>query len=333
MRVCIVGGGSLGHVCAAFFSSRGGADVNVFTQRPEAWSHTLTIEDCDGRVMTGQLGVVSSRPDEALNGCDLILLCLPGFAIERTLQKIAPYIGQAVVGSIVSSTGFFFMAHKVLGTKARLFGFQRVPFIARTVEYGRSARLLGYKSQLAIATENLADAEAFRAQVETLCQTPTQLLSHYLEVALTNSNPILHTGRLYTMWSGWSGATVPECLLFYEGWTDAASELLIAMDHEFFLLLEKLGLADKSIQPLLTYYESHDASSLTRKIQSIKAFKGITAPMRQTPDGWVPDFGSRYFTEDFPFGLRFIVDLAHEHHVDIPNMERVLAWGLSVMQP
>ena len=333
MRVCIVGGGSLGHVCAAFFSSRGGADVNVFTQRPEAWSHTLTIEDCDGKVMTGQLGVVSSRPDEALNGCDLILLCLPGFAIERTLQKIAPYIGQAVVGSIVSSTGFFFMAHKVLGNKARLFGFQRVPFIARTVEYGRSARLLGYKSQLAIATENLADAEAFRAQVETLCQTPTQLLSHYLEVALTNSNPILHTGRLYTMWSGWSGETVPECLLFYEGWTDAASELLIAMDHEFFRLLEKLGLADKSIQPLLTYYESHNASSLTRKIQSIKAFKGITAPMRQTPDGWVPDFGSRYFTEDFPFGLRFIVDLAHEHHVDIPNMERVLAWGLSVMQP
>lgn len=332
MKVCIVGGGSLGHVCAAFFSAKGSSQVNVFTQRPEAWSHTLEIVDCNGENMTGTLDVISSQPAEALAGCDIILLCLPGFAIEQTLQKIAPVIGNAVVGSIVSSTGFFFMAHRVLGPDARLFGFQRVPFIARTVEYGHAANLLGYKSQLAIAVENVEDTETFRQQVATLCQTPVQLLSHYLEAALTNSNPILHTGRLYTMWGDWAGETTPERLLFYESWTDAASEMLITMDREFFLLLDRLGLADKSIQPLLVYYESHDAQSLTRKIRSIQAFKGIGAPMKQTADGWIPDFSSRYFTEDFPFGLGFIVSLAKEHNVPTPTLDKVLAWGLQRME-
>ena len=54
--------------------------------------------------------------------------------------------------------------------------------------------------------------------------------------------------------------------------------------------------------------------------------------MKQSPAGWVPDFGSRYFTEDFPFGLRFIRDLAHTHRVSTPTIDRVYEWGLSVAQ-
>ena len=58
----------------------------------------------------------------------------------------------------------------------------------------------------------------------------------------------------------------------------------------------------------------------------------MAAPMKQSPAGWVPDFGSRYFTEDFPFGLRFIRDLAHTHRVSTPTIDRVYEWGLSVAQ-
>jgi hypothetical protein len=51
--------------------------------------------------------------------------------------------------------------------------------------------------------------------------------------------------------------------------------------------------------------------------------------MIQTPDGWVADFNSRYFTEDFPFGLRYIRDLAHEHGIEAPNIDMVYNWGIS----
>lgn len=328
-RICICGGGSLAHVCAGVLSSRPDTVVNILTRKPECWSHQVKVTDVKGKVYTSHLDIISNCPEDALQGCDIVLLCLPGFAIESTLQSIKPFVGNAVVGSIVCSTGFFFVAHRILGEDASLFGFQRVPYIARTVEYGHSANLLGYKQQLAIAVENVTDKEVFRQQVETLWMTPTKLLSSYYEASLTNSNPILHTGRLYTLWQDWNGDVYDHNILFYKEWTNEASQKLIDMDAEFMHLLDVLPVTPGAIPSLLEYYESHDAASLTQKISSIPAFQEITSPMKEVAGGWVPDFESRYFSEDFPYGLRFIVELAKEKHIDAPNLIEVFEWGIS----
>lgn len=328
-KICICGGGSLAHVCAGVLSSQYEVEVNIFTRKPELWSHQLEVTDINGKVYNGNLNIISNDPAEALMGCDIVFLCLPGFAIESTLESIKPWVGKAVVGSIVCSTGFFFAAHRVLGENARLFGFQRVPFIARTAEYGHTANLLGYKPQLAIAVENVADSETFRQLVETLWMTPTKLLASHYEVSLTNSNPILHTGRLYSMWKDWNGEKYDHNILFYKEWTNEASQMLIDMDAEFLQLLDVLPITKGAIPSLLEYYESHDAESLTKKISSIPAFQNITSPMKEVEGGWVPDFVSRYFTEDFPYGLKFIVELAKEKNINCPNLNKVFEWGIS----
>lgn len=328
-KVCVCGGGSLAHVCAGVLSSQPEVEVNILTRKPEQWSHLLQVTDLYGKVYNGNLCIISNNPKEALEDCNIILLCLPGYAIESTLINIKPFIGDAVVGTVVSSTGFFFAAHRVLGTDGRLFGFQRVPYIARTVEYGHSANLLGYKPQLAIAVENVEDKEAFRQVVESLWITPVKLLGSYYEVSLTNSNPILHTARLYTMWKDWNGETYDHNILFYKEWTREAAQMLIDMDTEFMQLLDVLPVTKGAIPSLLEYYESHDAESLCKKIASIPAFQDITSPMKETEGGWVPDFESRYFTEDFPYGLKPIWQLAHEKKISCPNIDKVYAWGIS----
>lgn len=328
-KICICGGGSLAHVCAGVLSSEPDVEVNIFTRKPERWSHQLEVTDINGKVYYGNLSIISNDPAEALKGCDIVFLCLPGFAIESTLESIKPWVGKAVVGSIVCSTGFFFAAHRVLGENARLFGFQRVPFIARTAEYGHTANLLGYKPQLAIAVENVTGLETFCQLVETLWMTPTKLLASHYEVSLTNSNPILHTGRLYSMWKDWNGEKYDHNILFYKEWTNEASQMLIDMDAEFMQLLDVLPITKGAIPSLLEYYESHDAESLTKKISSIPAFRNITSPMKEVEDGWVPDFESRYFTEDFPYGLKFIVELAKEKNINCPNLNKVFEWGIS----
>lgn len=328
-KVCICGGGSLAHVCAGILSSQPEVEVNIFTRKPELWSHQLEVTDSRGKVYNGNLHIISNSPEEALKDCDIVFLCLPGFAIEGTLNCIKPYIGNAVVGSIVCSTGFFFAAHRILGKDARLFGFQRVPYIARTKEYGHTANLLGYKPQLAIAVENVEDNEAFRQLVETLWVTPVKLLGSHYEVSLTNSNPILHTGRLYSMWKDWDGEVYDHNILFYKEWTNEASQMLIDMDAEFMQLLDVLPVTKGAIPSLLEYYESQDAESLTRKITSIPAFQNITSPMKEVVGGWVPDFESRYFTEDFPYGLKYIWQLAHEKNIPCPNVDLVYEWGMS----
>ena len=281
--ICICGGGSLGHVVAGYLAATKPVKVNVLTQRPERWSREIVVDTPDGRVLHGGLNVVSSDPAEALSGVDIVLLCLPGFAIRDELIKIRPYLNKdTYVGSVFSSTGFFFEAMRLLGDDVPLWGFQRVPFIARTEEYGHSAHLLGYKSAHNIAVERCDDKEGFRALIESLFDAPVTLLSNYYEASLTNSNPLLHTSRLYTMFGGENeGRVFPRMILFYEEWTVEAAQLLIDMDEEFFTILRYLPVSEGYLPRILDYYESHDAESLARKLSSIQGFKGITSPMKE----------------------------------------------------
>lgn len=328
MRICICGGGNLGHVCAGFLANRG-HQVSILTTKPERWSQTIGVVAPDGS-FKGKLAQVSSRPEEVIPQAEIVLVCLPGFAIHDELTKIKPYLSKnSLVGTVVSSTGFFFEAFEVLPSDIALFGFQRVPFISRIIEYGQKAELKGYKESLHVAIEQTENKESVRVVLEQLFEKPVTLAGSFYEVSLSNSNPILHPSRLYTMWRDWQpGIVYPHNPQFYAEWTLEASTLLIQMDDEFQSLLKKLGLKEGCIPPILDYYESTDADSLTQKLRSIKAFQNISSPMKAVEGGFIPDFSSRYFTEDFPFGMRFIVETAQKHNVSIPVIGKIYLWGL-----
>ena len=147
MRICICGGGNLGHVCAGFLANRG-HQVSILTTKPERWNQTIEIAAPEG-TFRGQLTLVTAKPEEVIPQADIVLICLPGFAIHEEMLQIKPFLSEnSIVGSVVSSTGFFFEAFKVLPTYITLFGFQRVPFISRIIEYGRKVELKGYKESL-----------------------------------------------------------------------------------------------------------------------------------------------------------------------------------------
>lgn len=295
--------------------------------------HDICVDTPDGLTLRGKIERISNQPSEVIPGADVVLLCLPGFMIEQQLRLLKDYLlPQTFVGSVFSSTGFFFEALQILDAHQPLWGFQRVPFISRVETYGQSAHLLGYKEAHNMAVEQVgeADKRAFAELMATWFERPVRLLHNYYEASLTNSNPLLHTSRLYTMFGGENeGRTYDRMLLFYEEWTEEAADLYIKMDEEFFRLLSLLPVEQGYLPTALNYYESHDAASLARKLSSIQGFKGITSPMKQTAGGWVADYSSRYFTEDFPFGLKYIWQLAHEKGVSCPYIDRVYAWGIS----
>lgn len=331
MKICICGGGNLGHVCAGFLANRG-HQVSILTTKPERWNSELEIVAPDG-IFIGKISQISSKPEEVIPQAEMVLVCLPGFAIHEELEKIKHHLSKSViVGTVVSSTGFFFEAIKSIPSDIPLFGFQRVPFISRIIEYGKKAELKGYKETLHVAIENTLEKEPIRKELEKLFEKPVSIADSYYEVSLSNSNPLLHPARLYTMWKDWKpGIVYPRNPQFYAEWTIEASALLLKMDEEFQRLLKALGLKPGCIPTILDYYESTDAISLTQKLHDIKAFQGILSPMKEVEGGWVPDFSSRYFTEDFPYGMRFIVETANEENVNIPTIEKVYQWGLQPM--
>ena len=329
MKICICGGGNLGHVCAGFLANRG-HQVSILTTKPERWNSELKIVAPD-MTFTGKLALVTSKPEEAIPQAEMVLVCLPGYAIHEELISIKPYLSkECFVGSVVSSTGFFFEAFEVLPSNIPLFGFQRVPFISRIIEYGKEAELKGYKDTLHVAIEHTTDKEPIREELEIIFEKPVSIADNFYEVSLSNSNPLLHPARLYTMWKDWQPGIIyyrnPQ---FYAEWTVEASALLIQMDDEFQHLLKELGLKPGCIPTILDYYESTNEITLTQKLHDIKAFQGISSPMREVEGGFIPDFSSRYFAEDFPYGMRFIVETAHRQNVEIPTIEKVYLWGLS----
>lgn len=327
MKICICGGGNLGHVCAGFLANRG-HQVSILTTKPEHWNYKIEIVAPDG-IFTGKPYRISSEPEEVIPQAEMVLVCLPGYAIHDELVKINTYLSRnCKVGTVVSSTGFFFEAFKVIPSNIPLFGFQRVPFISRIIEYGKKAELKGYKETLHVAIENTLEKEPMRKELEKLFEKSVSLADNFYEVSLSNSNPLLHPARLFTLWKDWQpGIVYPRNPQFYAEWTLEASTLLIKMDDEFQQLLKALGLKPGCIPTILDYYESTDAVSLTQKLHDIKAFRGILSPMKEVKDGWIPDFSSRYFTEDFPYGMRFIVDIAHEKNIEIPKIEEIYQWG------
>ena len=335
MKICICGGGNLGHVVAGFVAARTEHEVCLLTRHPERWQKSIVVQRPDNQLpLIGTPSVITDRPVEAVAGADVIVLCLPGFSIREVLLKIKDCLKtDAIVGSVVSSTGFFFEAMAILSPEQPLFGLQRVPFIARTAEYGHVATILGYKESLAVAVAQTGRREEIRQLCQELFGTPTKLLDSHYEVSLSNSNPLLHPSRLYSLWKDWEPGTIyGRQPLFYEEWTEEAAQLYIDMDRELQELLEKLPVRRGAIPTVLDYYESRDAVTLSQKLRSIEAFKGIKAPMKAVAGGYVPDFGSRYFTEDFPYGLAIVERLARETGMVVPTIERICRWGLGKIE-
>jgi hypothetical protein len=328
--VCICGGGALGHVLCAVFSNKG-YKVNLLTNHPQSWESTVVVRSVDKRTYIAHLSTISNNPKDVIPNADIIFLCLPGFLIAEQLKQIKPYLANdAIIGSVVSSTGFFIMALDILGDSAKLFGFQRVPYISRVSKYGKEACILGYKKELKIACHRIVDVDSFRLGLEEVLGTPILLLRHLLEATLTNSNPILHPTRLYCLFS--SNASYKKEIYFYEEWNLQSSQMLIACDEEFQNIIRKLPLNHNEMPSILDYYESTDEYSLTEKIKSIQAFKGIIAPMKKEGDLYVPDFSSRYFTEDIPYGLVLLKYIGSLLNVSTPHIDEIIEWSQNVLE-
>ncbi|MBO4966219.1 MAG: NAD/NADP octopine/nopaline dehydrogenase family protein [Muribaculaceae bacterium] len=332
-RVCVCGGGSQGHVAAGMIGCREGYAVDILTRRPDDWSHDFVTRDFRGKEYRAHLGVISSDPADVIPQADIIYISLPGFAIREQMARIKPYLRpDTIIGSSFGGSGFFIHLFHTLGYNVPSFCFQRVPAIGRPLHYGHIADLQGYKPDLKVATVNISDPERIVKMSEEWFETPTTHLSHWLEVTLSNSNPLLHPVSLSVLFADWEPGkiyrTVPEV---YSDWTDEASRRWLACDDELQSIIRKLPMRADEVPTLLDYYGVDGVESLTAKVRSIEAFKNKPAPMKAVGDGYVLDSGHRMFEEDVRCGLVTIKSFAERVGVSTPMIDRIICWAQRVM--
>lgn len=299
----ICGGGNLAHAMAGWLGARG-LRVNILTRKPEQWNKTISASFPDGTALRPPLGRISNHP-EILEECSLVLVAVPRFGIREICLRIKPFLRRDQGLAIVPGTpDVMDMAEDASWTSSvSLMGIYKVPLICRTLEYGHSVSILGSRplNRIWVAPGN--DAGHWSALLETLFDTPLELLSSPWPFLLNNSNPLLHPSRCMSLFRHYrEGTFYDRQFLFYEEWTEEASELYIRADQELLALCSRCPGMEigRDIIPVLNYYESRNAAELTGKIRSIPAFRGVKAPMVLREQGWAPDFASRYFTEDVP---------------------------------
>lgn len=335
MNVCIVGGGHIGTTLVCYIKhSHPEFKVSLFTRKPELFASEIKCNDIEQKISYYvKPDVISNLPEIAAENADIIFIALPHFAIERAFEDIAPYVSSnAFVGVLPGGGGCEFFFNKYFDNNKTLFGFQRVPFTAKLETYGTETNLKSWKPFSVVGTLNPQRIDKACEYIER-CGLKTKKSSNYLEIALTPTNPILHTSRTYELFGKHNMNYVyNEKFKFYVGWTDNASIILFGMDRELHNLLDAMdGINTTAIRPLSEHYESPTIEALTAKINNIPTFQTVFAPMKDVEGGYVADVTSRMFTEDFPWGLAVIRSYFELFKIAAPTMDKVLGWYADYM--
>ena len=328
IRVAVIGGGNIGTQFACLCSSKG-FKVNVHTSRPYEYDGELEIVDDNGRITTGKPDLITNDIGKAVSGCDVIFVTHPAFKLKETADNIMPYINKNIKIVVIPGTGGAeFSFYDCVKAGATLYGLQRVPSVARLEKYGKRVRCEGLREKLHISSFPLSDSREISGLLEYIFGIPCEILPNYLCVTLTPSNPILHTTRLCTLFSDYyEGKVYSQNPLFYGEWSDRSSELLLACDEELQQICKYVNNMDlTSVRSLKLHYESNTIYDMTKKIRSISSLHNLRSPLIRVENGWIPDFHSRYFTADFPYGLAIIEELAEIVGCNVPNINSTMDW-------
>jgi hypothetical protein len=331
-RVCICGGGSLAHALAAAIGARADVELRVLTRQPDRWSRQVRGIYLDVAEIVGNLAAVSADP-AIVADAEFVLIALPAPAIEEVLRRIEPFVRPAswVVG-IPGYGGFDWMARSILGPDVPLCGFQRVPYVRKTISYGEAVWISGIRPRLFVATLPSARCAEAASAVSDLLGIPASPLPNYLAVNLSASNPTFHPARIHTAFRELEPGIGPRDRgLFYEDWDDAASDAFLALDKERAAIASAYPLDGSGVVPILQHYGAADAGDLTGKIRRIRALRDRHLPLVRSATGWVPDVHSSYFVEDIGYGLYPIRALAEIVDIRVPTTDAILDWAGRLM--
>lgn len=332
MNICVIGGGNIGTALSgelAYLNPN--KSVRLLTSKPHLFDKHIKIFDVEQSTsFSGTLDIISDDPGKVVTDADVIFITTPSFLIEDTFRKIKDYINPgAFVGVIPGCGGCEFYWKQYFDERYTLFGYERVPYITRLVEYGKSVNIRSRKPHVTLASLPMNRLDTICNIITDICSVKCVKAANYLTITLTPSNPVLHTSRIYDLfYNTLSRARFSKNIEFYSEWTDHASEVLLGIDSELQEMCRTFSEMDMhGVVSLKVHYESPTVSDLTQKIRTIPSFKGIYAPLILTESGeFTIDTNARFFTEDFPYGLCIIKGFCEICGINTPYIDKVLRW-------
>ena len=322
--MCVVGGGNTGVALAVDISQR--KNVTLLTSKAGCMQSVLEKLDTDtNEIQYGRNIKVTASFQEAYKNADMIVVTLPSFCIKKFAEEINGY-NPKIILFIPGFGGKEFYMQDMKKKGCIIAGFDRSLYICR-LETPVKVKASKKKS-IRLACLGSENVEIISEEVGKIMAVNCEPLKNYLTVTFTPSNPILHTARLYSMFREADFTTkFPRMIKFYAEWTNESSDLLLNMDNELHKICNAITDFDLSgVIPLSKYYESDTVEKMTKKITTIKSWHEMNSPMVEIDGSFYIDSKSRYFEEDFLYGLLILKSFVEILKVDTPYMNKVLKW-------
>lgn len=297
MNIGICGGGNLAHAFIAEFCIYPNISINLYIRRPDKWSTTIN------NLSLTNINHISDSED-ILTNLDIVIITIPTSSHFEFANKIKSYISENTLLIVTPTIGASYFIFESYFPNNPIAYFQRVPYISRISEYGKSVNY-SKKNYLDVYFSRCLDCH--KDFISSYICPNFKEVDNFWFVVFSNSNPVIHTARIYELSQiDYPASRMP---LFYKEWGNIASKYSLQMDDDIQNILNTLGI--NNFKTLKEHYEVANIMEFTHKINSIKSLANITSPMCiQNDNKYYFDIKSRYFTEDLPYGTCFIKYIA-----------------------
>ena len=320
--LAVAGCGNAGHALAADLALAG-HDVRLL-DHPAAPSavdgpgdgRQIVIER-HGRASVAMLAAKTTVPAQALDGAETLLVAIPAFAHRTFAELVAPHLPSG--GLVVLFTGGLGGMEWVRAASRAgrngdftLVETSSLPYAARLSGSGR-VRVLADVPRIVAAAYPTSHQERAVERLAPLFPC-LRFGRDLLEPTLCNVNGIIHPPAVALNVSRIEDARAQPWHIWQTGITCGVARVIEKIDTERLRTAERLGLSLPTVADLQWEMGYGPRGSIRRTLTESEILAGIEGPRA---------LDHRFFTEDVPYFLGVLIDLARLTGVPCPAMSAV----------
>lgn len=334
-RVAILGGGNGGITAAADLSNKG-FEVSLF--QSDKFCRNLDVIKEKGEILlqtlesesTEKVHLVTDDIKEAILGAQIIMLAIPGMAVEYFAEILAPVVREDQIIYINSAAA---MGCIRFVNKAKEMGIEKKFKIceSNSLTYGTRAFADEARVELSLRVKKLFLGSYPASDIDEIMEFLSQLYDCFVpakniwHVNLENGNPEVHPGPALLN-AGRIDYSNGEFWLYKEGITEHTINVLQAVEKERVALGRALGFEVEGARESRInrgYLEEDKNKTLQELFNTSEVFGQIKGPTSVT---------NRYITEDISTGLVLWSSLGKILKVPTPNIDAIIVLGGTLLQ-
>lgn len=335
-RIAVLGGGNGGFAAAAHLSTLGhtpqlynrSKETIAAIQREGGIRYSGVLSEGEG---FATVPVVTTDLERALDGADLVMVCLPANALAPLADQLATHLdGVRPILLNPGGTGGALVVRRIL----REAGCSPLPPVAQTNTLTYICRKRSDEHvHISSLVENVRCAAVPSSDQPSVIETVRELypsiqpVSDVLHAGLSNVNAVLHApGAVLS--AAWIEHSDGEFRFYYDAGTPAVANVMADIDEERLAIADALALDVDPFPRLFadigsTTEAAGKSGSFLRMLRESEPNKSIKAPS---------SVDHRYFHEDFPFGVVPMSALGRYAGVATPVMDSLITIAASLTE-